>query len=168
MFKTKFHIFLFTKKENLVRGQESDIKVGGILERSTAHFNFMDVVRRLMFRWLICKSCSRRQAFCIISQAVHNATSATPQAWKSPTSHTRDSSNTNMRQSGSMTAELSMFSVSTRKPCNAILPEIKIFWRTDCMGHFQCPKRNTSPRKAPWDKFHVPIYLFQPKWPVWW
>ena len=97
-FKTKFHIFLFTKKENLVRGQESDIKVGGILERSTAHFNFMDVVRRLMFRWLICKSCSRRQAFCIISQAVHNATSATPQEWKSPTSHTKDSSNTNMRQ----------------------------------------------------------------------
>ena len=71
---------------------------GGLILRSTAHFNFMDVVRRLMFRWLICKSCSRRQAFCIISQAVHNATSATPQAWKSPTSHTTGSSNTNMRQ----------------------------------------------------------------------
>ena len=24
----------------------------------------------------------------------------------------------------------------------------------------------TSPRKAPQDKFHVPIYLFQPNWPV--
>ena len=72
--------------------------MSGILKRSTAHLNFMDVVRRLMFRWLICKSCSRRQAFCIISQAVHNATSATLQAWKSPTSHTTDSSNTNMRQ----------------------------------------------------------------------
>ena len=25
----------------------------------------------------------------------------------------------------------------------------------------------TSPWKAPWDKFHIPIYLFQPNWPVW-
>ena len=25
----------------------------------------------------------------------------------------------------------------------------------------------TSVRKAPWDKFHIPIYLFQPNWPVW-
>ena len=24
----------------------------------------------------------------------------------------------------------------------------------------------TPLRKAPWDKFNVPIYLFQPKWPV--
>ena len=40
---------------------------------------------RLMLRW-ICKSSSPRQALCIISQAVHNATSATPQSWKSPSS----------------------------------------------------------------------------------
>ena len=25
--------------------------------------------------------------------------------------------------------------------------------------------RDTSPWKAPWDKFHIPIYLFQPKYP---
>ena len=27
--------------------------------------------------------------------------------------------------------------------------------------------QHTSPWKAPWDKFHIPIYLFQPNWPVW-
>ena len=27
-------------------------------------------------------------------------------------------------------------------------------------------QQNTPPRKAPSDKFNVPIYLFKPKWPV--
>jgi len=29
------------------------------------------------------------------------------------------------------------------------------------------PFVSTLPWKAPWDKFHIPIYLFQPNWPVW-
>ena len=41
-------------------------------------------------------------------------------------------------------------------------------WQSVAAGPFwPCFAYPTSPWKAPWDKFHIPIYLFQPNWPVW-